>query len=250
MTGKMRFRQYRMLIVAYGVALLVGAREYVVSRSGDTTDWVGGCRASAAACSSVTSRAGLTDDSTFWRQHRAMTEVVARVNPDDPDTDFLVGMQALADGDSEESVRRLEAALAAGVRHNDYLQQYYAQYELNRGADWQRVNFAVNRWRRNHPSSPEPIYLRLGAGPRDEAEAALLRGALAEVPWIADSRLESSMQDGEEQWRVQLIFRPGRTVDMRQAVEAVSLLSLTEDQRAQYRVRCGTLQECRLEPRS
>ncbi|GIS79394.1 MAG: hypothetical protein CM1200mP14_09600 [Gammaproteobacteria bacterium] len=43
-----------------------------------------------------------------------MTEVVAQLNPEDPDTDFLLGMQALAEGDVEGSIRRLEEALRVG----------------------------------------------------------------------------------------------------------------------------------------
>lgn len=245
----MWLQRYRMLMVAYGIALLVGAREYFVSREAGTPIWGGQCEASAAACASIDVRDTVADDSAFWARHGELTRVVAQVNPDDPDTKFLLAMQALAEGDEEETVRRLEEALASGVKHNDHLLRSYAQYELSRGADWQRVNFAVNRWRENHPFSADPLYLQLGAGPRDEAEAALLHEELSRVPWIAGSELQSFEEDGEQGWRVALSFRPGQRVDVRQAVAAVTVLSLTEEQRARFRVRCSTLEECALEPR-
>lgn len=242
-------RRYRMLVVAYGLALVVGAREYLVTRDSDTPSWGGRCEASAAACASALTTDAEPDDSAFWARHRELADVVAQVNPDDPDTKFLLAMQALADGDEEETVRRLEEALAAGVKHNDYLLRMYAQYELNRGADWQRVNFAVNRWRENHPFSADPLYLQLGTGPGSEAEAALLQGELSRVPWIAGAELQSFEEDGRSRWRVALTFRAGRPIDMREAVAAVTVLQLTEEQRARFRVRCSTLTDCTLEPR-
>lgn len=175
-----------------------------------------------------------------------MTDVVARLNPDDPDTDFLKAMQSLAGGDEDEFFRLLEEAVAADIKHNDMLLQFYAQYLLAREADWRLVNLAVNRWRENHPSSAETISLQLTTGPRTPSERAVLQDALAPVPWIADWRLESYTVDGDERWRVLLMFRPGETVDMRQAIAAVTVLSLTEEQRSLYEVTCPTLQDCTL----
>lgn len=245
----MWYQRYRMLLVAYGLALVFGVREYIVSKRVDTTGYASRCEASAAACSSVLARERVTDDTTFWVRHRDLTEVVAEVNPGDPDTEFLMAMQAMADGDSEESLRRIEHALQSGVKHNDYLLRYYAQFELSRGADWQRVNLAVNRWRENHPFSADPLYLPMGSGPANEQEERLVMDALSRIPWVGGASLEAYEQGGEERWRVALQFRPGREVDIRQAVEAVTLLSLTEEQRARFVVRCSTLTDCVLEPR-
>lgn len=242
-------QKYRMLVIAYGLALVVGGREYFVSRTADTSSWMGGCEASAAACS-LTPRASAAADSAFWIQHAELARVVVAVNPDDPDTHFLRSMQALADGDQEESIRQLENALSSGVKHNDYLLRLYAQYELSRGADWQRVNFAINRWRRNHPFSADPLYLQLGVGPESEAEERLLHELLASVPWIGGSEVERTETADGVRWRVGLTFRPGRIVDIRQAVEAVTTLSVPQDQRARLRVRCSTLVDCQVEPRS
>ncbi len=57
------YRRYRMLIGIYLIAVAVGAREYVLSRSAPSVDM-------------------LSDE---WAE---MTEVVEAVNPDHPDTDF------------------------------------------------------------------------------------------------------------------------------------------------------------------
>lgn len=161
-----------------------------------------------------------------------------------PDTEFLRGMEALAAGDEAEFVRQFEDAIASGARHNHLLLQYYAQYLLDRGADWQRVNDAVNMWRANHQFSTETLSLSLSSGPRTRSDEVALRDALARIPWIADARLERSNEDGSERWRLLLSFRPGRTVDVRQAVAAVTLLSIPESQRSLFEVTCRTLQDC------
>ena len=90
-------QRYRMLVIVYVIVLAIGAREYLVSRSSGTVEWIGGCQASAAACSNTgTQTLESSDDSLFWIRHAKMTEVVAQLNPEDPDTDFLLGMQALS----------------------------------------------------------------------------------------------------------------------------------------------------------
>ena len=242
----MWFQRYRLLVVIYVIAILVGTREYLVSRTRGSLGGLGGCQASAASCFSISATPDATSDSAFWSQHADMTDVVARLNPDDPDTDFLKAMQSLADGDEDEFFRLLEEALAADIKHNDVLLEFYAQYLLARGADWRPVNRAVNRWRENHPSSAGTISLQLATGPRTPSERAVLQDALAPVPWIAAWQLESYTVNGDERWRVLLMFRPGETVDMRQAIAAVTVLSLTEEQRSLYEVTCSTLQDCTL----
>jgi hypothetical protein len=236
-------RRYRMLAIAYGIALVLGVREFLLAREGEVSG-TGACEASAASCFSLPAAAVPASDSAFWSSHARMTQVVAAVNPDDPNTDFLYGMQALAEGDEPEFMRRFEQALAAGTKHNHLLLQYYAQSLLDRSADWQLVNQAVNRWRVNHPSSPEKLVLQLGAGPRTPSDSLALREALARVPWIAGADLESYQEMGSDRWRLQLAFRPGQPVDVREAIAAVSVLSVPEEQRPYYIVTCQTLQDC------
>jgi len=237
-------QRYRLLVVVYGMALLVGAREYFLSRHQGSLGGTTGCEASAASCFSISARTVSVDDSVFWSRHAELVEILERVNPGDPDTEFLKGMQSLADGDQEEFVRRVEAAVTAGVKHNYFLLQYYAQYLLDRGADFQLVNRAVNRWRENHPFSAETLSLQLGTGPSTPSDEAALQGALARVPWIAGARLEPGVEDGQERWQVLLAFRPGRTVDMREAMAAVTVLSIPPEQRPFYEVTCQTLVAC------
>jgi hypothetical protein len=236
-------RRYRMLLIAYGVLLVVGAREYLLARNGQVGG-AGACEASAASCFSIRSLSVPTSDSAFWSLHGRMAEVVAAVNPDDPNTDFLLGIQALSAGDEAEFIRRFESALASGAKHNHLLLQYYAQSLLDRSSDWQRVNQAVNRWRENHPTSPERLVLQLGDGPRSAADSAALRDALAAVPWVEDATVESYGPGGAERWRLHLAIRRARPVDVRQAVAAATVLAIPADQRPFYVVTCETLQDC------
>jgi hypothetical protein len=217
-------RRFRMLIVIYSLAVVVGVREYTVNRGADPVDML----------------------SEGWTE---MAEVVARVNPEDPDTDFLEAFQAMQDGDEETFLYHAERALASGAKHNDVLLRAYAQNLLNTGQDWQLVNWAVNRWRRNHPSSAERLALPLGAPPASDAQSKLLERELAAVPWIASSKLERYDQNGRDRWRIWLTFVPARPVDLRQAVEATTLLVLSDEQRARFKVRCRTLEDCTLVPR-
>lgn len=218
-------RRYRMLIGIYSLALLVGVREYVVSRNEPTVDLL----------------------SDKWSE---MTDVVAEVNPGDPDTEFLLSIQAMQAGDESAFVRQMEEALGADVKHNDLLLQSYAQHLLNTGADYRLINLAANRWRENHPSSAETMWLSLAAGPTSQADAAALRRSLAQVSWIYDSELEPPTEGEAARWRVMLSFRPGQTVDIREAIAAVSILQLPPDQRSQVEITCSTLEDCRLVPRA
>lgn len=241
----MSLRRDRVLIAFYSIGLVVGVREFLTTRGGGRdADWQEGCQASAASCFSIESRAAPIRDTDFWRRHEDLTEVMSRVNPDDPDTEFLRAMQALADGDTEEFEQRVDRALESGSKHNGILLQYYAQYLLDEGAEWWRVNLAVNRWRENHQFSAERLSLGLGTGPSDPSEIAALSRELARIPWMAGSELEPPGESGG-QWRLWLSFRPGRSVDLRDAVAAVTLLSIPTEQRALYAVTCQTLRDCR-----
>lgn len=243
------YRRYRLLVVVYGVALLVGIREYRNAQGRDSPDWLSGCQYSAASCVAEPVRGGLDEDSVFWNRHARLTELVSRINPDDPDTRFLQAMDALGRRDEAEFTRLLEEALASGAKHNDMLLNAHVQYLLDSGADWREVNRAVNRWRRNHPTSTETVSLRLGEGPSTRAEAELLHRELERVSWIGSSGLERVPGEDGDRFRVHLSFVPGREVDVREAVAAVTVLSLPEEARSQYDVTCETLTDCTASPR-
>ncbi len=245
----MSLRRDRVLIVFYAVGAVVGVREFFVGRTGGEPGWTDGCEASAAGCFSIESSAAPIRDPDFWRRHAELTEIMSRVNPDDPDTDFLRAMQALSDGDTQEFEQRIERALATGSKHNGILLQYYAQYLLDEGAEWWRVNAAVNRWRNNHQFSAERLSLGLAEGPSGPADVAALQRELTTVPWLTGSELEPPT-DADGRWRLWLSFRPGRTVDIRDVVAAVTLLSIPAEQRDAYEVTCQTLRDCRATRRS
>jgi hypothetical protein len=213
-----------MLIGIYLIALAFGVREYVVSRNAPPVDMM----------------------SDAWAH---MTSVVEAINPDDPDTEYLASIRAMREGDTEEFMRRMARAVESGAKHNDILMQTYAQQLLAQGADYRRVNLALNAWRRNHPTSTERITLPLAVPPRTASEAAALHAALAEVPWIAGGDLETVEGKGGQSVRVNISFRPPHRVDIRDAVAAVSVLSLSEGERRRFRVRCLTMIDCNVEPR-
>ena len=218
------YRRFRMLIGIYLIAVAVGVREYWISKQAPPVDMM----------------------SDEWAE---MSEVVASINPDHPDTEFLASIQAMREGDATEFMRLMEEALASGVKHNDLLMQTYAQQLLVTGADYRRVNFALNSWRTNHPHSSETIWIPLAIPPSNPAETAALHRALAEVEWIAKGELETVTQGSTSSVRVHLSFRPPHEVDIREAVAAVTTLSLSEEERRRFRVRCVTLTDCDVVPR-
>lgn len=219
------YRRFRMLIGIYLIALAFGVREYAVSRQEPEVDM-------------------LSD------QWAVMTEVVEVINPEEPDTDFLASVQAMRDGSASEFMRRMEAAIESGIKHNDILMQAYAQQLLSQGADYRRINLALNSWRSNHPTSAETIWLPLAVPPKDAGEAAALNRALAEVQWVARGDLETVETGAGTSVRVHLTFRPPIEVDIREAVAAMTVLGLRPEERRRFRVRCLTLTDCNVEPRS
>ena len=219
-------RRYAILVTVYTIGILFGIREYRLSRTLEPVAW----------------------PSEKWSE---MTDVIVQIDPDEGDTKWLQSIESLAQDDAEGFAQHLEEALELDIKHNTFLLHDYAQLMLDRLADYQIANRAANRWRENYPSSRETLGLELGTGPRTPAEVALLEEALAQVPWIAGSRLESlTDSEGNPQWVVQLAVRPATTIDLREAIAAVTLLTLTEEQRSQFAVRCATLVDCTLEPRS
>lgn len=213
------YRRFRMLLVVYLIAVAFGVREAYLSRQADSVD-------------------------PATQEWSRMAEVVSRINPADADTEYLKAMEALKEGDSEAFVEHMETALDKGVKHNDVLLRTYAQHLFTTGADYRAVNRALERWRLNHPFTNEAFELPLGSGPTEPDDEQALRREIRAVDWV--ERHELQPPDGETgQWRVLLYFRPATEIDVREAVAAVSILTLPPELRADFRVTCLTLEDCR-----
>jgi len=217
------YRRFRMLLVIYVLAMLFGAREYMLARTQPAVDM----------------------ETEEWSR---MADVVSRVNPADVDTDYLLAMEALKKGDRETFVRHMEDALLdKHAKHNEILLQAYAQHLFTVNADYRQVDEWLNFWRTNHPASAEAFEIPLGSGPRDANDATALRLELESVDWIL--RHEVVPPVGSTGWRVRLWFRPATEIDVREAVAAVSVLQLSPEQRSAFTVNCLTLENCQLVPR-
>ena len=194
------YQKYRLLLVIYGLCLIVGGREWWLSRGSEPPGW-------------------------FTEEGRELTEVLVQVNPDEPDTEFLQGMQSLASGDVEAYERFLEEALARSPKHNDMLLRFHAQHLIDTGADWMTINQALNRWRINHPFDVETINYYIDAGPQTQLELAALEDALQRVRWIERVWPEPIAGEGGAQpWRIVLDFTDGAVVDIRDVTRAASFV--------------------------
>jgi len=180
------------------VALLAGMREHTVSRGAEPFTW-------------------LSADG------QGLIEIISRLNPDDPDPEYLRAMHALANGDEAEFSRRLQTTLASGAKHNEQVQKFHAEYLLLVGAETQELNAALNRWNRNFPFSDKSFMLPLAAGPRSAQQGVAFERELARIPWIADSRVERVTNDAGTQWRVVVTPRRGRPIDVRDVGSAARL---------------------------
>lgn len=219
------YRRFRMLIGIYLIGMAFGLREYVLSRS----------------------EPPVGPDSEEWSR---MAEVVEKVNPDDPDTEYLEAMEALKRGDEAEFTKHLEVALLdQHAKHNDIILRAYAQHLFTTGADYRQVNEWLNRWRTNHPSSADGFEIPLGSGPRNADDEAALHVELDRIDWVLRYDIEPPAGDEKTQWRVVVYFRPATPIDIRDAVAAVSILSVPPEQRAAFRVTCLSLENCQLIPR-
>lgn len=213
------YRRFRMLLGIYLIALAFGVREFVVSRSQPPVDV----------------------DTEEWSR---MAQVVERLNPADADTEYLEAMEALKAGDNEAFVEHMETALNKGVKHNEMLLKWYAQHLFTTGAGYRKVNEWLTRWRTNHPSSAEPFEIPLGSGPTDKASEQALRRELDAVDWIFSYEVQRPNEESAS-WRVLLHIRPATEIDIREAVAAVSILTLPPEMRRDFRVTCLTLEDCR-----
>ena len=194
------YQKYRLLLVIYGLCLIVGGREWWLSRGSEPPGW-------------------------FTEEGRALAEVLVRVTPDEADTEFIQGMQSLASGDVAEYERFLEEALARNPKHNDMLLRFHAQHLIDTGADWVTVNQALNRWRINHPFDVETVNYYIDQGPETDLQLAALEDALLRVRWIERAWLEPiAVEDGTRPWRIVIDFRDGAVVDIRDVDRAVGFV--------------------------
>ena len=194
------YQKYRLLLVIYGLCLIVGGREWWLSRGSEPPGW-------------------------FTEEGRALAEVLVRVTPDEADTEFIQGMQSLASGDVAEYERFLEEALARNPKHNDMLLRFHAQHLIDTGADWVAVNQALNRWRINHPFDVETVNYYIDRGPETDLQLAALEDALLRVRWIERAWLEPiAAEDGTRPWRIVIDFRDGAVVDIRDVDRAVGFV--------------------------
>lgn len=194
------YQKYRLLLVIYGICLIVGGREWWLSRGSEPPGW-------------------------FTEEGRALAEVLVRVTPDEADTEFIQGMQSLASGDVAEYERFLEEALARNPKHNDMLLRFHAQHLIDTGADWVAVNQALNRWRINHPFDVETVNYYIDRGPETDLQLTALEDALLRVRWIERAWLEPiAVEDGTRPWRIVIDFRDGAVVDIRDVDRAVGFV--------------------------
>lgn len=191
----MVLRKYRILILVYTVALVLGVREFLLSRERDPFGW-------------------LTPEG------QELMGVLEEVNPDEPDVEFLRGMRAFAQGDPDEFFSRMESTLSTDIKHNEMFLRTYAQGLIDAGAEWRRVSDAVNRWRRNFPFSNETLTVYLPEGSR--YDQGLLERALGQIPWLADAQVVLPGADPNDgRGRIVMLFRRGYTIDMEDLVASV-----------------------------
>lgn len=213
------YRRFRMLIGIYLIAMVFGAREYLLSRADGTVD----------------------QGSDEWSE---MVEVIASVNPEDADTDYLLAMEAKQMGDVEQYMLHMETALAKDVKHNNALLAEYAHQLIRMQAPFDDIDRALNRWRLNHQLSFEILELPLGAGPQDDADQTALRRELDNIDWIYNYQLRAPTEVIPT-WVVLTQFEPAIEASVRDLVEALSILGVHPDDRARLSVRCTSFDECR-----
>lgn len=213
------YRRFRMLLVIYGIAIVIGGREYLVARSGTPVDL----------------------GSAEWTE---MADIIAEINPAEADTEYLLAMEALQRGDSEGYIAYMESALERGVKHNNALLGEYAQFLIRTQAPFEDVDRALNRWRENHQLSFEILELPMGTGPANQVDQAALRSELDAIDWIYKYELKPPTE-AIPFWVVLTQFEPAVAPSIRELMEAVSVLSLRPEDRGRLAVRCTSFQDCR-----
>jgi hypothetical protein len=190
------FKRHRILILVYTIGILFGVREYVVTRDKPAFEWL-------------------------TLEGQVLAEMLAELNPEDPETQYLQAMNVLAEGDRVEFERRMEVVLASDMKHNQEMLRFYAEYLIATGADREEINAALNRWIENFPFTKESITLRLGTGPTTAPQAEAFERLVADIPWVADRRLGRIVEGNEGRWVLQLLFRRGHPIDIRDVSDAL-----------------------------
>jgi hypothetical protein len=214
------YRRFRMLLVIYGLAMLFGAREFLLARAGDIVD----------------------QGSADWTR---MADVVAAINPAEADTEYLLAMESLQAGDAAGYMEHMETALGKGVKHNNALLAEYAQHLIRMQADFETIDRALNRWKDNHALSFEVLELPLGVGPADQLDRTALRRELDAIDWIYKHELRAPTAEIPA-WVVLVQFEPAKTVAIRDLVEALSILAIPPADRRSFAMRCISFESCRL----
>jgi len=214
------YRRFRMLLVIYGLAMVFGAREFVLARSGGIVD----------------------QGSEDWTR---MADVIASINPAEADTEYLLAMEALQAGDAESYMGHMETALDKGVKHNNALLAEYSQHLIRLQVDFETIDRALNRWKDNHALSFEILELPMGVGPRDLVDQSALRRELDAIDWVYKYELVPPNADIPV-WVVLVQFEPAETVSIRELIEALSILAIPPVDRRSFAMRCISFEACRL----
>lgn len=190
------FKRHRILILVYSIGIAFGVREYLVTRDKPPFEW-------------------LTPEG------QVLADMLAELNPDDPETQYLQAMNVLAEGDRTEFERRMEGVLASDMKHNEEMLRFYAEYLIATGAEREEINAALNEWIGNFPFTRESITLRLARGPQTAPQAEAFERFVADIPWVADRRLGRIVQGEEAQWVLELLFHRGHPIDIRDVSDAL-----------------------------
>tara|TARA_B100001741_G_C16373165_1_gene514255 strand:- start:283 stop:816 length:534 start_codon:yes stop_codon:yes gene_type:complete len=177
-----------------------------------------------------------------------MAAVIAEINPADADTDFLLAMEALQEGDEPRYIEYMESALGKGVKHNNLLLSEYAHHLMRIQAPFQSIDIALNRWRENHQLSFEIVSLPLGQGPASQQDYNAIRRELDAIDWIYEWELREPSGD-MLQWVLLLQFEPAKEAAIRDVIEATSILLLPPEARSRLRVRCTSWEDCQSQVR-
>jgi len=217
------YRRFRMLLIVYLLGLVFGGREFLMARSGSQVD----------------------PGSEEWSR---MAEVIAELNPADADTDFLVAMEALQEGDEARYIEFMESALAKGVKHNNLLLAEYAHHLIRIQAPFENIDIALNTWRKNHQLSFEIVTLPLGQGPSSTQDYDAIRRELDALDWIYKWEFQEPSAESP-QWVLLFQFEPAREAVIREVIEAISILGLPPEARSRLRVRCTSWNDCQSQTR-
>ena len=217
------YRRFRMLLGIYLLGLLFGGREFLIARAGTQVD----------------------PGSEEWSR---MAAVIAEINPADADTDFLLAMEALQEGDETGYIEHMETALGKGVKHNNLLLAEYAHHLVRIQAPFENIDIALNTWRENHQLSFEIVSLPLGQGPASQQDYNAIRRELDAIDWVYEWELREP-SDEVPQWVLLLQFEPAREAAIRDVIEATSILLLPDEARSRLRVRCTNWEDCQSQVR-